>query len=74
MIPSILRILCLLLLSAPVTPVFAHGAHGGEGLTPVQHVYAHIGGGWMILVSMVVVTKLVLLFTRQLRRSPGIGE
>ena len=63
-----------LFLTLTASPLFAHGGHGTELSTPTQHFYAHLGSGWMLLVSLVVLGKLVLLFSNHLRRSETGGE
>ena len=66
------RILGAVFLLSMVTPAFSHGSHDAGLSAPMQHVYAHIGSAWMILISLIILGKLGMLFGRCLRRS-GVG-
>ena len=67
MYTKILFSLPLLLLTCTITSAIAHSGRINDELPLMQHIYAHIGTGWMLLISLVILFRLVLLFGSQLR-------
>ncbi len=68
------RLLAIALSTGPLPAALAHGGHAAEDLTSLQHLFIHLGNGWMLLVGVVIAVKLYSLFRASHRRSKSVPE